>query len=86
VAYGQDHYLLAIEVVKSNISTLPELHHPLTKLWQHVFDRPADLGMFAKRLDAAPDRLHRTPGSIRAFWCQEGMETGYIQQSRVRPD
>ncbi len=84
--YGQDHYLLAIEVIESDISTLPELHHPLPKLWQQVFNRPANLGMFAKRFDAAPDRSHRTPGCIRAFWCQEGIKVGYIQQSRLRPD
>jgi hypothetical protein len=83
---GQDHDLVAIEVVQGNVGTLPELHHPLPKLRQHVFNRPADLGMPAQLLDAAPDCLHRTLRSLTAFGCEEGMETSHIRQRGFGPD
>ena len=83
---GQDYYLPAVKVVKRNVSALPELHHPLTKLWQHVFDRTTDLGMFAKLFNTAPDQFDRTLGGVSTLRCKKGMQTSYIEQGRLRPD
>lgn len=83
---GQDHDLFTIEVVQRNVGTLPELHHPLPELRQHVCDRPANLGMPAQLLDTAPDRLRRTLRSLTALRCEEGMETSHIRQRGFGPD
>ena len=83
---GEDHDLLAIEVVQGNVGSLPELHHPLGELRQHILYRPADLGMLAQLLDTAPDRLHRSLSGFTAFGCEEGMETNHIRQRGLGPD
>lgn len=83
---SQEDDLFAIEVVQRNVGTLPKLHHPLPELRQHILDRPADLGMPAQLLDAAPDRLHRTLRGLTAFGREEGMETSHIRQRGLGPD
>ena len=84
--YGQNDDLLPIEVIQSDIRALPKLHHPFTKLRQHVFHGSADLGMPAQLLNAAPDRLHRALSGISAFNRQKSVQTSYIRQRRGRPD
>ena len=85
VPNSQDYDLFAIEVVQGNVGTLPELHYPLPELREHIFNWPADLGMPAQLLDAAPDRFNRTLRSLTAFGCEKSMETSHIRQRGLGP-
>ena len=79
---GEDHDLLPIEVVQGDVSALPKLHQPFTKLRQHVFHGSADLGMPSQLLNAAPDRLHRTLRGVPAPGDEKSVQTSHIRQRR----
>src|ERR1700678_945107 len=85
VADRQYHDLVPVVMIQSDIGATSEFNDPLAEFRRHLFDRAADFRVLAQRFYALPNCLDGALGGIPALRNQKLMETGYVQQSGLRP-
>lgn len=80
----QYHDFSSVVVIRDNMSPTSKFNHPIVKLGRQLFHRAANFRVLAEGLYALPDRLDCALGRIPTFWDEEVIETGHIQQGRLR--
>ena len=85
MADRQNHNLFPVVMIQGDVGSVPEFDYPLAKLRRQLFDRAANLRVFAERFHALPDRLDGALRGIPALGSQKLMEPGHIQQGRRGP-
>lgn len=67
MANGENYNLLAVVVIKDDVSSLTKLNDPFTKFQQSPFHGPTDFRMTAQDLDAFADYLDGTRRGINTL-------------------
>ncbi len=85
MANRKNHNLSPVVMIQGDVCSGREFDYPLAKLRRHLFDRAANLRMFAERFHALTDRLDGPLRGIPALGSQKLMEPGYIEQGCLGP-
>ena len=86
VAHSNDQGHILLQTVERDIPAGAKADRPFLKLWVHVIDRTASIGMVCNDLHPVTDRTCRTSGGIRVLLSKKTIEALNICQRFGRSD